>query len=150
MEYRKASEKDLKVWSILANKLWPHDSVADLKEILSDSLITEKETGILAVDGDEVIGFINISIREDYVNGSSSTPVGYIEGIYVEEDYRYKGIARALIAEGEKWALSMGCVEMGSDVLIENEDSINFHANCGYEEVERVACFIKTIGDLDG
>lgn len=150
MEYRVATEKDLKEWAVLANLLWPHDTVAELKEILSDSLLTENEDGILAIDGEEIVAFINVSVRQDYVNGSSSTPVGYIEGIFVLEQYRKTGVAKALIEHGEEWALSKGCVEMGSDILLENEDSVTFHEHCGYEAVETVVCMIKTIGDLDG
>ncbi len=42
------------------------------------------------------LGFIEGSIRTDYVNGTESSPVGFIEGIYVVPAGRRKGGARQL------------------------------------------------------
>lgn len=38
-----------------------------------------------------------------------------------------------------------GCGELGSDSLLDNADSLRFHAAAGFSEVERVACFIKKL-----
>ena len=39
------------------------------------------------------VGFAQVQLRRDYVGGNHLSPVGYLEGIYVEETYRRRGIA---------------------------------------------------------
>ena len=94
---------------------------------------------------DEYIGFINLSIRIDYVEGSNSSPVAYVEGIYVKPEYRNKGIAKSLIANGEEWARFKGCTQMGSDIEMDNDISYKFHQKIGFDEANRIICFIKDI-----
>ncbi|MBZ5612719.1 MAG: GNAT family N-acetyltransferase [Acidobacteriia bacterium] len=43
------------------------------------------------------------------------TEVGYIEGWYVAESHRHKGIGRKLLVVAEDWARSQGYVEMASE-----------------------------------
>src|SRR5690554_1195282 len=92
-----------------------------------------------------LIGFIQISIRTDYVNGSTNSPVGFIEGIFVDENYRKKDIARKLVDRADSYFKNEGIKEIASDVLIDNIDSQNFHKSIGFEEIERVVCYIKRI-----
>lgn len=92
------------------------------------------------------MGFINLSIRVDYVEGSNSTPVGYVEGIYVMDGYRKQGIATKLLKQGEVWAKDHGCTQMASDIEIPNAISYDFHLSVGFQEANRIICFIKDIG----
>ena len=85
-------------------------------------------------------------IRVDYVEGSESSPTGYVEGIYVKELYRRQGIAKRLLEQGEAWALSRGCTQMGSDIEADNGGSYEFHTKAGFQEANRLICFIKDIG----
>jgi aminoglycoside 6'-N-acetyltransferase I len=91
------------------------------------------------------IGFINLSLRYDYVPDASQSPVAFIEGIYVDLSYRQQGMGRSLIEHAQQWAKSQGCVEIAADALLENTDSHAFHASIGFREVERVVFFIKPI-----
>jgi aminoglycoside 6'-N-acetyltransferase I len=45
----------------------------------------------------------------------------------------------------EDWARSIGLTEMASDTWLENEVSIKAHLSGGYEEVERLVHFLKTL-----
>ena len=67
------------------------------------------------------IGLALVSLRHDYVEGCITSPVGYLEGICVKEEYRNKGIASILCKECEKWAKEKGCVEFASDCEINND-----------------------------
>lgn len=52
----------------------------------------------------DFIGFSNVALRSDYVEGNHSLPVGYIEGIYVKASYWQKqsfGAKRKFVL---KWA----------------------------------------------
>lgn len=45
---------------------------------------------------DKPIGFAQCQIRYDYVEGTETSPVGYLEGIFIQEEFRHKGFAREL------------------------------------------------------
>lgn len=125
----------------LGIKLWPDNSHNDLYDEFKNS----NHIFFGATFNNYLIGFIQISIRTDYVNGSTTSPVGFIEGIFVDENYRKKGIARKLVDRAVSYFKNEGIKEIASDVLIDNIDSQNFHKSIGFEEIERVVCYIKRI-----
>lgn len=94
---------------------------------------------------DGFIGFAEFSVRRDYVEGSSSSPVPYLEGWYVDKRYRNTGIGRGLVEAVEEWSRQRGFKELGSDTLLDNTDSINTHLAIGFREVERGVHFIKSL-----
>ncbi|MDI9484304.1 MAG: GNAT family N-acetyltransferase [Bacillota bacterium] len=139
-------EEHLEQWTRLGVMLWPGHSFAELRESFLQILRSPKETAFLCRVGQDYAGFINVSIRVDYVEGSESSPTGYVEGIYVKELYRRQGIAKRLLEQGEAWALSRGCTQMGSDIEADNGGSYEFHTKAGFQEANRLICFIKDIG----
>ena len=137
---------DFADWSAMALILWPDYEKealeADLRKILNSS----NQTTFLAKNEHQAsIGFINASIRTDYVEGSDGSPTGYIEGIYVEPAYRRKGVAKALLKMGEAWMIQQGCTQVGSDAWEHNTASRLFHKNLGFSETEPVIHFIKNL-----
>lgn len=99
-------------------------------------------------DTERPIGFAEASIRSDYVNGTETSPVGFLEGLYVHPQFRLKGVARELVAAVERWAASTGCLELASDADIQNKASQKMHQALGFEETERVVYFKKWLGNL--
>ena len=83
-------------------------------------------------------GFVEVGTRA-YAEGCETSPVGYIEGWYVDPDVRRQGYGRALLEAAEEWARSVGYTEMGSDALLDNT------RRSGYEEVERLVVFRKSL-----
>ena len=77
--------------------------------------------------------------------GCRTSPVGYLEGIYVDETHRRKGAARALVLAGEAWARRLGCTEFASDRALDNDESGAFHRAAGFDEVERIVCYRKDL-----
>jgi aminoglycoside 6'-N-acetyltransferase I len=77
--------------------------------------------------------------------GCDSTPVGYIEGWYVDEDMRRCGVGRALVEAAEAWARSRGCRQMASDAVLGNEVSLQAHGALGYEALGPVVPFKKDL-----
>ncbi len=112
---------------------------------LLKSLFNKKALTLVARINDDYIAFINCSIRKEYVEGIDVYPVAYLEGIYVEEKYRKKGLALELIKYCEAWAKKKACQFLASDCLIDNHDSILFHEKCGFKEANRLVCFTKKI-----
>lgn len=145
MEIREASPADATAVTELALLLWPGHGYEELLDEFSD-LLTHGNTAIfLAVRGSKAIGFAQCQLRRDYVEGTDSSPVGYLEGIYVAECLRKQGIARALLAACEGWAKDMGCSEFASDCELTNEESLRFHLNVGFAEANRIICFTKKL-----
>ena len=85
-------------------------------------------------------------MRADYVNGTNSSPVAFLEGIYVVAELRRKGTGSALVAAVSAWARSAGCSELASDALLENVSSHAVHRALGFQETERVVFFRKELG----
>jgi len=129
----------------LALKLWPDNDWDELQAEFAALLESKRDTVYLAVVDGAYIGFIQMSLRHDYVEGSQTSPVGYIEGIYVDEDHRHKGISRQLVEAGESWSRSQGCREMASDTELENLASQAFHERIGFREAGRIVAYIKEI-----
>lgn len=93
------------------------------------------------------VGFAQCQLRRDYVEGTDSSPVGYLEGIFVREEYRRRGLARQLLAACEGWARAQGCREFASDCELHNLDSLRFHLGIGFTEANRIICFTKKLED---
>jgi len=91
------------------------------------------------------IGFAEVSVRTDYVNGCRHRPALYLEGIFVRPAGRGQGIARALCGAAEEWGREQGCREFASDVYIDDDNSLAAHAGLGFVETERVVYFRKPL-----
>lgn len=145
MEIKQASLNDVLEVARLALVLWPHHSMHAIALEISDTIQNNQGAYFLASDQNETIGFAQINLRHDYVEGTRSSPVGYLEGIFVVEQYRQQGIAKQLLGCCEKWVLEQGCEELASDCELSNEESLNFHRCVGFEEANRIICFKKLL-----
>lgn len=143
---RVASVEHLARWVVLRAALWPESSDAMHEAEARAWLATPDARAFMAVaDGGEFIGFAETSLRRDHVNGCDTTPVVFLEGMYVLPRYRRGGVAAKLCAAVEAWGRSMGCQELGSDADEANPEGLAFHAGAGFEERERVVFFRKLL-----
>lgn len=143
-----ATVKDIEPWAQLRAALWPHHLLEDHRAELSQAFLSENGEAIAFIArnaANEAVGFAEATLRHDYVNGCSSSPVLFLEGIYVRPVDRRKGIARSLCNAVADWGKSLGCVEFGSDALLENSASHAMHAALGFEETQRVVFFRKPL-----
>ena len=142
---RKAEIEDLPIVAELACKLWPDHTVDEMRAEMAEIMIKPDAAYFLVFAKDTAIGFAQCQLRHDYVEGTDSSPVGYLEGIYVAEEYRKQGVARELLSACENWAKSQGCTEFASDCELDNVQSLKFHLKMGFEEANRIICFTKKI-----
>jgi aminoglycoside 6'-N-acetyltransferase I len=135
-------------WLALRQALWPDCTARQhLSEMSLFCASPQRFAQFVAcATSGRAIGLAEASIRADYVNGTSSSPVAFLEGIYVVPEARRNGIARSLVAAVERWARSAGCTELASDALLENQSSHAVHRALGFGETERVVFFRKTLG----
>lgn len=139
---RKAVASDLPALTDLAVKLWPDHDLDELAVELKEILEKEDAAFFLVKNGG---GFAQCQLRYDYVEGTEGSPVGYLEGIYVEESCRRQGLARELLAACEYWAREKGCREFASDCELTNTQSLKFHLSLGFDEANRIICFTKKL-----
>ena len=128
----KALIKDLNKMTRLINQLWPNMTLPEAEDEIKNYIDGEKTAVFTYALAGEYIGLALCSLRYDYVEGCDFSPVGYLEGIVVDEKYRMQGITRSLCEECEEWAKIKGCMEFASDCEWTNTDSLQFHLNIGF------------------
>ena len=141
----KATNENVDELTEMGLELWPNNEYEYLKNDFIYNMGHLKNIIYLAKSNDGYMGFIHMSIRNDFVEGSNTSPVGYLEGIYVKPDFRKMGVARDLYHAGIEWSKSKRCSQVGSDVGIDNNLSYDFHTKMGFKEANRIICFITNI-----
>lgn len=143
---RPVTYADREAWVELRTALWPEhpdDHPPEVAAFLRDP--PEEASCLLVEDGEgTVVGFAEVGLRR-YAEGCTSSPVGYLEGIYVETGARREGYARALVKACEAWARAQGCTEMASDRALDDDESGAFHLAVGFEEANRIICYRKAL-----
>jgi len=142
---RRATVADAQTVAELAVKMWTSHTVDELAADFSELIALPECAVFIMNSGNAPIGFAQCQLRNDYVEGTDSSPVGYLEGIFVEESHRRRGCARKLLAACEEWATEQGCTEFASDCELDNAESLAFHLKMGFIEANRIICFTKRI-----
>ncbi len=145
MEFLKYTPACFDDYFEMSMELFPAYSEKELRKDLEHAIGSEKHEAFFAGDKGRLLGFVNVSLRTDYVEGATGSPVGYIEALFVKPEFRNKGIAAKLCRLAEEWALMKGCTEMGSDTWESNHKSRAFHLSIGFREDDVLVHFIKDI-----
>lgn len=142
---REATAKDAEKIAGLAVQMWKSHTVEELAQEFCEYM--DKNTNIifLAISDECTVGFAQCGLRHDYVEGTDSSPVGYLEGIFVVEEYRKRGLAKDMLEACQKWAKQQGCKEFASDCELDNKVSLEFHLKMGFHEANRIICFTKKL-----
>ena len=142
---KKAGNNDLEALAKLAILMWQNHSITELINEFSEIIENGKSVFFLKYEYDVPVGFAQCQLRNDYVEGTKTSPVGYLEGIFVKEQCRHKGYAKELLVECEAWAKENGCSEFASDCEIHTVDSFHFHQAMNFIEANRIICFTKAL-----
>lgn len=142
---RKANMNDLPVLTELALELWSSHAADKMYYDLGKIMTAGESVFFLAYAEQTPVGFAQCQLRHDYVEGTETSPVGYLEGIYVKEYAREQGFAGRLMKACEDWARTQGCMEFASDCELGNEESLAFHLKLGFKEANRIICFSKNL-----
>jgi|SRR5215469_891127 len=148
---RTATPADCHQLSCLREALWPESS-AKQHAIELTSLVKEKKNGTMplvvfvaeAVSG-LLIGFLEAGLRSHADGCDPKHPVGFVEGWFVSESQRGKGIGALLLAAAEDWARSHGCIEIASDTWIDHTLSQRVHEALKFEVVDRCVHYRKAL-----
>ena len=130
----------------MSKSLWPYLKKKKLEKELRQELASDTYQHYLAQHKNgKYMGFITLSIRSDPVEEATTSPVGYIEGIFVKPKYRKRGVARALVKKAESWTMDHGFTELGSDTELVNKKSQKFHKHVGFNKSDTIVHFIKKL-----
>lgn len=144
MNIRQASADDSRILASMASHVYETDS-AQLVDEFAALTASDKGACFLAYEGDEPIGFAQCQLRHDYVEGTSTSPVGFLEGVWVHPAHRRQGVARKLVEACCRWAAQVGCSEFASDCEIDNLESLAFHLDIGFAEAGRTIWFHRRL-----
>ncbi|MBQ8782828.1 MAG: GNAT family N-acetyltransferase [Clostridia bacterium] len=142
---KKATVKDATVLAELAIQMWNKYTIKELEEDFCEIISNSNAVCFIKYVNDTPIGFAQCQLRHDYVEGTHSSPVGYLEGIFISKEHQHNGYAKELLHKCELWAKEKGCTEFASDCEFDNSDSFNFHMAMGFEEANRIICFKKKL-----
>jgi molybdopterin synthase catalytic subunit/GNAT superfamily N-acetyltransferase len=150
MMIRPVHESDRAEWRRMRDALWPEypaqEVGGEIEKFFKFRSQNRSEVFIAERPGGRLGGFVEVGQRI-FADGCGTSPVGYLEGWYVDEDLRRQGIGAKLVHAAEQWAISRGCTEMGSDCNSMNRVSYNAHLRLGYVPADRHILFRKPIGD---
>ena len=141
----KAEAADCREAAEMAAEMWTDHDPGELEEEFE--MLVQNPEAVLFLYREErrTVGFAQCQLRHDYVEGTESSPVGYLEGVYVRPGFRRHGIAGALLTACEQWAREKGCREFASDCELDNTQSLSFHLRSGFREANRIICFTKPL-----
>jgi len=148
MRIEACNEQHLGEWARLRAALWPSQAEAEHRREHAEALPTTagRRIAFLAMNAENTaIGFAEAALRHDHVNGCETSPVVFLEGIYVRPADRRQGIAARLCGAVADWGRSLGCDEFASDALVDNRLAHEFHKAVGFQERERVVFYRRII-----
>ena len=146
MLIRHAASADQSEWLRMRSALWPDCPLEDHHSEMQAQLAAPTRYAVFVIERDDgkLGGFLEAALRA-YADGCRTSPVGYIEGWYVDADLRQQRWGSELVKAAEQWASDQGCTEMASDCELDNTVSFRAHLALGYEETDRVIQFRKSL-----
>lgn len=146
MIIRPFASADRAEWQRLRHALWPATTAVDHETDLAEYLGAPESHVILVAarpDG-RLAGFAEVRFRS-HADECVTSPVGFLEGWFVDPDVRRSGVGRALIEAAEDWARGHGCREFASDTEASNTGSLAAHRALGFSEGPPAINFRKTL-----
>ena len=145
MTVRQLEAADWPEWARMRAELWPDQTAAEHEADMPKWAGRDDTVVLVAVGPDgRLCGFAEVGTRP-YADGCNTSPVAYLEGWYVDADYRGAGYGRRLVEAAESWARERGLQELASDSLLDNEASHRAHEHVGFTEVERAVRYRKSL-----
>lgn len=146
MQIREVQPCDGPQWLAMRRQLWPDaDNRTEVDAFLAGRGRAGDAVFVAGTEDGTLCGFIELSLRHDYVEGASESPVAFVEGWFVLPDRRNRGIGRRLLRQAEQWAVSRGCQEIAGDADATNASAIAAHQACGYSPVATLVHFLRKI-----
>lgn len=148
---RRAQSSDARQLAHMRSLLWPDgtfdEHLREVETAVDSGLFGTMPMAILVAQQEDgaLTGFLEVSLRSHADGCDPARPVGFVEGWFVGEAFRHRGIGRELMRAAEDWARAQGCTEMASDTWIDHEESQRAHEALGFEVVDRCVNYRKAL-----
>lgn len=125
--HARAVPERLVVLGDLATQDW-----TEFHRILDHILADPNAVILLACENGQPVGLAEVWLRHHSGRLVAPGTYGTVESLYVEPAWRGRGIARALMAAAQSWAVERGAVEMRLEVWEFNHEAIGLYKALGY------------------
>jgi GNAT superfamily N-acetyltransferase len=105
-----------------------------MRRFLADLTSSRQSFLFVAVAGERVIGFISGELRTGSTTFRSKTWAA-VDDVFVEPDYRNRGVGRDLLEYCKSWARERGADGVSLQVAAANARARRFYAELGFREV---------------
>lgn len=132
------SRDNFSTWSQFRSEIYSGLSREfDLKEM--DSIFESEQWHCWFIEREdgERIGLVELSLR-NIVDGCLSSPVPYLEGLYLTATERGKGRGTTIIEMIKDWCQEHGHSELATDAELTNTRAQSFYEQLGFEQVDRI------------
>lgn len=111
---------------------WPYKSG---KEYFASAISSNDKCCFVAIDGDEVVGYLAGSIKDkiDY----STVTFAELDNTLVDEKCRGQGVGKKLFYEFRKWAKDNGADKIVVSAYYGNANAVNFYHKIGFNDYAR-------------
>jgi ribosomal protein S18 acetylase RimI-like enzyme len=110
------------------NLNWPNEQG---DEHFTERVIDDYSRCLLAETTDHVIGYLAGYVREQIE--LRPVQVTELESMYVEEDYRSRGIGTTLTTDFLRWTSTQGATRVSVSAFVANDHAIEFYRQLGFE-----------------
>lgn len=124
MQIRNWQYKDILRISEIEEECFPEEHWTF--QMLASSFETETFFGILAEDGDEIIGYGGVTVAVDTAD---------VANVAVTESYRHSGVGTAIIENLCKIAKEKGALKLFLEVRVSNADAMKLYLKNGFKGV---------------
>ncbi|PJI06807.1 MULTISPECIES: GNAT family N-acetyltransferase [Clostridium] len=114
------------------------DKITSTEEGIRKLLLENKGEAIFGDYDGKTVAFIYFCNNSSAFIGESGI---YIDGFYVDEDMRFKGLGKIMMAFMSHLAIKRGCKRLEWGCLDWNEPSIKFYKNLGADSVDTMTIY---------
>ena len=97
-----------------------------------DQCVADRTLYVAKIEGN-VVGYVNVRIRDVQLNGRHPCRIMLIDEIAVHEAARGHGIGTEMMADIRALARAFRCTDLKLGVYPQNEGAIRFYEGCGFQ-----------------
>ena len=147
---RTAEASDRRAIVTMRCELWTSDTAEEHESefdrwLRGEPCSTMPVTVLIAEVEGVPVGFAEVGLRSHADGCDPRHAVGYLEGWFVHQLQRRRGVGRALVEAGMAWAREHGCREFASDTWADAQHSIDAHKRLGFERVDKCVNFRRDL-----